>query len=434
MSHDPRAAAARVLLQVRDGGRSLADALPVAQAAFDDERDAALVQELVYGTLRWYFRLDACLAHLLKKPLKTRDADLHCLMLIGLYQLDQLALPERVAVHETVQAVRALDKDWARGLVNAVLRNFQREGQQLEQAIQDDPAAVHAHPHWLIECLQSDWPEHWQAILAANNMRPPLCLRVNQQHMTRAEYLDVLAERAIDALPVAETSQGICLSKPQAVGRLPGFDAGHVSVQDGAAQLAAPLLQLAPGMRVLDACAAPGGKTAHMLELEQQIEVTAIDIKVQRLQRIRENLGRLGLHAELLASDAAHPADWWDGRSFDRILLDAPCSASGVIRRHPDIKLLRRPADIDALVEQQAALLNALWPLLAAGGMLLYCTCSVLNAENSRQIGDFLAQHTDASELPIIAGWGLGCEYGRQILPGDNGMDGFYYACLTRTA
>jgi 16S rRNA (cytosine967-C5)-methyltransferase len=433
MSRDPRAAAARVLLQVRDKGRSLSDALPVAQAGLDDERDAALAQELVYGTLRWYFRLDACLAHLLKKPLKARDADLHCLMLVGLYQLDQLALPERVAVHETVQAVRALDKDWARGLVNAVLRNFQRERQQLERAIQDDPAAVHAHPRWLIDHLQSDWPEHWQAILAANNKRPPLCLRVNQQHMTRAEYLDVLAERAIDAAPIAETRQGICMSKPLAVTRLPGFDAGHVSVQDGAAQLAASLMRLAPGMRVLDACAAPGGKTAHMLELEGQIEVTAIDIKAQRLERIRENLDRLGLHAELLASDAARPADWWDGRSFDRILLDVPCSASGVIRRHPDIKLLRRSADIDALVEQQAVLLNALWPLLAAGGMLLYCTCSVLIAENSRQIGDFLARVKGASELPIIAGWGHGCEYGRQILPGDNGMDGFYYACLTRT-
>jgi 16S rRNA (cytosine967-C5)-methyltransferase len=423
-----------VLLQVRDKGRSLADALPAAQVAFADERDAALVQELVYGTLRWYHRLDACLARLLRKPLKARDADLHCLLLVGLYQLDQLALPERVAVHETVQAVRTLDKDWARGLVNAVLRNFQRERQQLEQAIADDSTAVHAHPRWLIERLQVDWPGHWQAILAANNARPPMCLRVNQRRMTRVEYLEVLAEQGIDASPTAETSQGICLSKPLAVTRLPGFDAGDVSVQDGAAQLAAPLLQLAPGMRVLDACAAPGGKTAHMLELEAQIEVTAIDISVQRLGRIHETLDRLGLHAELLASDATLPAGWWDGRSFDRILLDAPCSASGVIRRHPDIKLLRRPADVEALVGRQAALLNALWPLLAAGGMLLYCTCSVLDAENNRQIGDFLEQHKDASELPIMAGWGQGCEHGRQILPGDNGMDGFYYACLTRTA
>jgi 16S rRNA (cytosine967-C5)-methyltransferase len=431
---DPRAAAARVLVQVCDRGRSLTEALPAAQAALADDRDAALLQELAYGTLRWYYRLDACLAHLLRKPLKARDADLRCLLLIGLYQLDQLALPERVAVHETVQAVHTLDKVWARGLVNAVLRNFQRDRQQIELAIAGEPAAVHAHPRWLIERLQSDWPEHWQAILAANNTRPPLSLRVNQRCVTRAEYLEVLAEQGIDAAPIEETSQGICLSKPMSVTRLPGFDTGNVSVQDGAAQLAAPLLQLAPGMRVLDACAAPGGKTAHILEMEAQIEVTAIDIDAQRLARIHENLGRLGLHAELLASDAACPSGWWDGRSFDRILLDAPCSATGVIRRHPDIKLLRRPADIDALVQRQAALLNALWPLLAPGGMLLYCTCSVLGAENSRQIGAFLGQRKDASELPITDAWGQVCEHGRQILPGDHGMDGFYYACLTRTA
>jgi len=431
---DPRAAAARVLVQVRDKGRSLATALPAAQAELADARDAALVQELVYGTLRWYHRLDTFLGGLLRKPLKARDADLHCLLLIGLYQLDQLALPERVAVHETVQAVRTLDKDWARGLTNAVLRNFQRDRQQLGQAITGDEAAVYAHPRWLIERLQSDWPEHWQEILAANNMRPPFCLRINQQRMTRTEYLEVLAEQDIDASPIAETSQGVCLSKPLAVTRLPGFDAGNVSVQDGAAQLAAPLLQLQPGMRVLDACAAPGGKTAHMLELATQVEVTAIDIDAQRLDRIHENLGRLGLRAALLAGDAGRPADWWDGRSFDRILLDAPCSASGVIRRHPDIKMLRRPADIEVLVQRQAALLNALWPLLATGGMLLYCTCSVLAAENSRQIGDFLKQHKDASELPVMVACGQRCEHGRQILPGDNGMDGFYYACLTRTA
>jgi 16S rRNA (cytosine967-C5)-methyltransferase len=434
MNPDPRAAAARVLVQVRDKGRSLTDALPAAQATLADERDAALVQELAYGTLRWYFRLDACLGQLLRKPLKGRDADLHCLLLVGLYQLDRLALPERVAVHETVQAVRALDKDWARGLVNAVLRGFQRDRHRLERAIAGDLAAVHAHPRWLVERLQSDWPEHWRAILAANNTRPPLCLRVNQQRMTRSEYLERLAEQGIDAAPIAETAQGICLSKPLPVSRLPGFGAGDVSVQDGAAQLAAPLLQLEPGMRVLDACAAPGGKTAHMLELAARIKVTAIDIDAQRLERIRDNLDRLGLHAELMAGDAASPSGWWDGRSFDRILLDAPCSATGVIRRHPDIKLLRRTADIEQLVQRQAAILNALWPLLATGGMLLYCTCSVLDAENSRQIGDFLKQRKDVLEQPVKAAWGQGCEHGRQILPADNGMDGFYYACLTRTA
>ncbi len=431
---DPRAAAARVLVEVRDGGKSLAEVLPPAQAALPDERDAALVQELVYGVSRWYYRLDALLARLLKKPLKPRDADLHCLLLVGLYQLDQLAMPERVAVHETVQATRAMDKDWASALVNAVLRNFQRQRQSLAQLLAGDVAAELAHPRWLVESLQADWPQHWQSIVAENNARPPFCLRVNRQRMTRAEYLELLAEQDIDAAPIAETSQGICLSKPLAVTRLPGFSAGAISVQDGAAQLAAPLLQLEPGMRVLDACAAPGGKTAHMLELQPEIALTAIDIDDSRLQRVRDNLDRLGLHAETIAGNAAATDAWWDGRRFDRILLDAPCSSTGVIRRHPDIKLLRRPADIDALAERQAELLDALWPLLATGGMLLYCTCSVLHAENSRQITGFLRRHVDASELPVSAAWGRGCEHGRQILPGDNGMDGFFYACLTRSA
>lgn len=434
MTGNPRAAAARVLAQVRDQGRSLGDALPPAQARFSDGRDAALVQELVFGAARWYFRLDALLGKLLKKPLKARDADLHCLLLIGLYQLDQLALPERVAVHETVQAVRALDKDWAKGLVNGVLRGFQRERQHLERALAGDLAAIHAHPRWLIERIQSDWPLHWESILAANNMRPPFCLRVNRQRMTRAEFLEVLAEHGLAATAIQETSQGVCLSKPLAVAGLPGFAVGDVSVQDGAAQLAAPLLAPAPGMRVLDACAAPGGKTAHLLELEPGVELTAIDIDAVRLGRVRENLDRLGLHAELVAGDAASPAGWWDGRRFERILLDAPCSASGVIRRHPDIKLLRRATDIDALVQRQAALLDAMWPLLAPGGMLLYCTCSVLTAENSRQIDAFLKRHRGASERPVRLALGQDCEHGRQILPGENGMDGFYYACLTSMA
>jgi len=428
-----RAAAARVLAQLVASGRSLADALLPFQSAFEDARDAALLQELVFGTARWYFRLDALLALLLRKPLKPRDLDIRCLLLAGLYQLDKLSLPQRVAVNETVQAVRALDKDWASALVNAVLRGFQRDRARLDDAIAGDPAARYAHPAWLIDLLRRDWPQHWEAMLSANNARPPLCLRVNRRRITRAEYLERLAEHALLAEPLAWTSQGIRLSSPVVVDALPGFRNGDVSVQDGAAQLAAGLLQLAPGQRVLDACAAPGGKTAQVIESEPSARVTAVDIDAGRLSRAGESLARLGLQAELVAGDAGNPDGWWDGRPYERILLDVPCSATGVIRRHPDIKLLRRSADVTKLVVRQAAILRAVWPLLAPGGMLLYCTCSVLDAENSGQIGRFMERQLDAAEIPIDAPWGHVCVHGRQILPGEDEMDGFYFACLQKS-
>jgi 16S rRNA (cytosine967-C5)-methyltransferase len=434
MNPDARAAAARVLVQVIESGRSLADALPPFQSAFADARDAALLQELAYGTCRWYFRLSALLDLLLRKPLKSRDIDIRCLLLIGLYQLDKLSLPQRVAVNETVQAVHALEREWARALVNGVLRSFQRDCERLDDAIAGDPAALHAHPAWLIDMLQNDWPEYWQSIVSANNVRPPFSLRVNRLRIARDEYLELLAEHAMQAEPLAWTGQGIRLSNPVSVDTLPGFAHGDVSVQDGAAQLAAGLLELAPGQRVLDACAAPGGKTAHILEAGPSTCVTAVDINAARLTRVGENLARLGLQAELVAGDAGNPADWWDGRPFERILLDVPCTATGVIRRHPDIKLLRRRDDVKILSDRQSAILHAMWPLLAPGGMLLYCTCSVLAEENSCQVGSFLEQHGDAVEVPIDAAWGHGCEHGRQILPGEDDMDGFYFACLLKSA
>ena len=434
MTIDARACAARVLLRVTADGCSLSEALPRAVQLLTDPRKRALVQELCYGTLRWYYRLDALLQRLLQKPLKQRDADVRCILLIGLYQLDQLAMPQRVAVNETVQATRALNKQWASGLVNAVLRNYQRQGAALDEEVSAESVAGYAHPAWLIERLQSDWPADWEAILNANNTRPPFSLRVNRQRMTRTEYLEMLAEQQLVAVPLPQTAAGVRLDRPMSVETLPGFAAGCVSVQDGAAQLAAGLLDLRPGQRVLDACAAPGGKTAHILELEPGLaQLTAVDIAGQRLLRIDENLARLSLRANLVQGDAGDPSDWWDGRCYDRILLDAPCSASGVIRRHPDIKLLRKPGDIAKLVVAQARLLDAMWPLLSSGGMLLYSTCSVLSVENSGQIARFLEAHADAAELPIAAAWGRECRHGRQILPGENEMDGFYFACLTRS-
>jgi 16S rRNA (cytosine967-C5)-methyltransferase len=434
MTQDARASAARVLARVVAAGQSLPDALAVELHALPDAGMRALTQELSYGTLRWYYRLDALLCQLLPKALKARDADLRCLLLAGLYQLDKLALPQRVAVHETVQATGALNKRWASGLVNAVLRNFQRGAGELEPAVAGTDQSRYAHPGWLVEMLKADWPHAWETILQANNERPPFSLRVNRLRQTRAGYLALLAGQALEAIPLAHTTHGILLKRPVPVEGLPGFSDGLVSVQDGAAQLVAGLLQLESGQRVLDACAAPGGKTALILEAAPWLSgVTALDIDPQRLNRTALTLERLALHADLVAGDASEPAGWWEGRPYDRILLDAPCSATGVIRRHPDIKLLRQRDDIENLVARQAEILRAQWPLLVPGGILLYCTCSVLADENWRQLKAFLQQHTDAAEVLIDAAWGHRCEHGRQILPGENEMDGFYFACLRKT-
>jgi len=433
MLMDARACAARVLVRIISDGQSLADALPEAVQAVTDLRQRALIQELAYGTLRWFYRLDVQLQQLMQKPLKPRDADIRCLLLIGLYQLTQLAMPQRVAVNETVQATEALNKSWARGLVNAVLRNYQRRADSLEVKGDAAVAVKYAHPVWLVKQLQADWPNDWEAILAANNERPPFSLRVNQRRMSRDEYLGELTARSIEAVPLPYTGTGLMLKKPLPVEKLPGFSDGVVSVQDGAAQLAVGLLALMPGLRVLDACAAPGGKTAHILEAWPGLStLISLDIDGRRLHRIEENLTRLSLRAHLQQGDAGDPQTWWDGQRYERILLDVPCSATGVIRRHPDIKVLRKSGDVATLVSRQARLLQALWPLLAPGGMLLYSTCSVLCAENSGQITRFLEMQADAAEVPISAAWGRGCAHGRQILPGESAMDGFYFACLRK--
>ena len=435
MTPDARACAARVLARVVAAGQSLPDALAAELRVLPDTRMRALAQELAYGTLRWYYRLDVLLCQLLPKPLKARDMDLRCLLLAGLYQLDKLALPQRVAVHESVQATRALNKRWASGLVNAVLRNFQRRGSELEAVVTGTDQSQYAHPAWLINLLQIDWPNDWKAVLQANNERPPFSLRVNRLRMTRADYLELLDDQGLKAIPLAYTSHGILLDRAVQVDELPGFSDGLVSVQDGAAQLAAGLLQLDFGQRVLDACAAPGGKTAQILETAPWLAgVTALDIDPRRLDRTAATLARLSLRADLVPGDAAKPAAWWDGRQYDRMLLDAPCSATGVIRRHPDIKLLRKPDDIENLANRQAEILRALWPLLVPGGILLYCTCSVLAYENCRQVKRFLQTHGDAVEVLIDAEWGRSCEHGMQILPGENEMDGFYFAGLRKTS
>lgn len=429
-AQNPRAVAVSVLTRVLQDGQSLSSLLPHSFHTLPPER-RALAQELSYGTLRWAPRLQAILDMLLDKPLKSKDSDIYSLLLHGLYQLAYMDIPPHAAVSETVAVTGLLKKGWAKGLVNAVLRRFQREQTTLEQKIQTDPVAASAHPAWLLQLLQQAWPDKWQAIVQANNQRPPMVLRVNRNQTSRDDYLVELRAEGLSAAPSPHALEALTLEKAVNVEQLPGFARGRVSVQDSAAQLAAHLVAPRAGMRVLDACAAPGGKTGHLLEICQDIELIALDIEEKRLQRVEENLQRLGLSATLVAADAAH-AEWWDGKPFDRILLDAPCSATGVIRRHPDIKLLRLPDDIPRLVALQAAILKNLWPMLAPGGMLVYATCSILPQENAGQLANFLANHDDAREQTITADWGHAAEVGRQILPGQDGMDGFFYACIEK--
>lgn len=431
-----RALAARVVNQVAAQGRSLDTVLPPALGQVHAPRDRPLLQQLCYGTLRWQPRLAWLADQLLNQPLKARDAELGALLWVGLYQLEHLRIPAHAAVAETVEAARALGRPWATRLVNAVLRGYQRRGAELNRRADRDPVARHAHPDWLLERLRTDWPGEWEAVVAANNRQPPMTLRISRlHHPDPAAYLERLAAAGLEPRPVPGQPWAVSIDPVAEVRSLPGFDRGEVSVQDAAAQLAADLLESAPGQRVLDACAAPGGKTAQILELTPGVaELVALDISAERLGRVRENLDRLGLGCTLCSGDAAHPEGWWDGTPFDRILLDAPCSATGVIRRHPDIKLLRRPADIPELARTQAAILTALWPLLRPGGMLVYATCSALAAENEQVVEAFLATHGDARERPIAAGWGLARPVGRQILPGQEDRDGFFYARLEKPA
>ncbi|MGB9428566.1 MAG: 16S rRNA (cytosine(967)-C(5))-methyltransferase RsmB [Gammaproteobacteria bacterium] len=429
----PRAVAAQVLVAVLHDGQYLDAALRQLIPLTLAKRDASLVRELCYGTLRFLPRLEFWVSQLLEQSLKDRDRDIQALLVLGLYQLTEMRVPAHAAVQESAEAARLLHKPWAVKLVNAVLRRFQREQVQFQSDLPRHAAAYYAHPDWLIERIQASWPDDWQGILEANNARPPLTLRVNRRATTRDGLLAEFAAAGIGAQACEFSEAGLTLAKPLDVETLPGFGAGKFSVQDEAAQLAAQLLDIHAGMRVLDACAAPGGKTCHVLEHCPGAQVLALDNDAPRVQKIHQNLQRLGLAAEVKVADATRPQDWWDRRPFERILLDAPCSATGVIRRHPDIKIRRRPQDIAAATALQGRLLTALWPLLARGGKLLYATCSVLDEENARQAQTFLAAHPDARPVELRCGWGVNAPPGRQTLTGRNRMDGFYYACLEKT-
>jgi 16S rRNA (cytosine967-C5)-methyltransferase len=400
------------------------------------------IQSIAFGTVRWYPELDACLARLLDRPGTRQDPEVRALLLVGLYQLLHGATPEHAAVSETVEAARALGRPRAAPLVNAVLRRFQREREAVVRAAHGDRAARHAHPAWMLDAFARDWPDRWESIAAAGNAEPPMWLRVNARRATRDSYRARLADAGLGAEACDFAPEALRLAEPMDVHALPGFADGEISVQDAAAQLAARFLAAGPGMRVLDACAAPGGKACHVAEIEPRLaELVALDVDAARAERIKANLARLGLAARVVVADAADPAAWWDGRPFERILLDVPCSGSGVIRRHPDIKLLRRPADIARFAAQQSTLLRACWNLLAPGGRLVYASCSVFAAENSAVVGAFLAageRAVDVTEsarlsLPGALPWqvaGPGCA----LASGAADADGFYYACLEKRA
>ena len=423
-----RAAAANVLFQVVDKGHSLSNALPEAQQNIKP-RDHALLQEICYGALRYLPRLESIANELMDKPLKGKQRVFHHLILVGIYQLSFMRIPAHAAVGETVEGTKALKGPRLRGLINAVLRNYQRNQEALDQMAVSHNAGKYSHPSWLLKLLQSAYPDQWQSIVEANNHKAPMWLRVNHQHHTRDAYQTLLRNENIDSTAHSEAEDALKLASPCDVTKLPGFEKGWVSVQDAAAQLSLNYLTPKDGELILDCCAAPGGKTAHILERTQNAQVVAIDCDDTRLKRVYDNLKRLNLQAKVVCGDARTPQEWWQGEQFDRILLDAPCSATGVIRRHPDIKWLRRADDIAALAELQKEIFDAMWQQLKPGGTLVYATCSITPQENRDQVLQFL-ERTDNATL-------VGSERdnpGRQILPGEEDMDGFYYAVLTKSA
>lgn len=441
-----RASAARAIAQVL-GGASL-DA-PLAQYGADlDPRDGALYRELCYGTLRQFQRLDAIVKRLLDRPLRNKEREVQALILIGLYQLSAMRIPAHAAVSATVDAAALLRKRQMGGLINAVLRRYQRESDTLDSQL--TPSESWAQPEWLWDALGREWPEHREAIAEASNARPPMALRVNLAKNSRDAYLQTLAAADIEATPGHLSEAAVVLAQAQEVSSLPGFELGHSSVQDEAAQLAAIFLDPKLGENILDACAAPGGKTGHLLEhaLQQAREdnqtanVTAMDISGERLGRVQENLERLELSALLVEGDGANPPSEIKDTTFDAMLVDVPCSATGVIRRHPDIKVLRWDTDAAGFAEQQRAILDGLWPMLARGGRLLYVTCSLLREENSAVVEGFCRDTTDAGveeiDATMIPGDSpnpcLKTGVGIQILPNAEGGDGLFFALLRKQA
>lgn len=421
-----RALAAKVVFQVLEKGISLSVALPDQQKHLESGKDKALLAELSYGVMRHLPQLDKLVSDCMSKPLKGKQRIVHQLLLIGCYQIYFTRIPSHAAISETAEACRQLKFEGLVKVVNGVLRNIQRQDKPLPT---DNDTLAFNTPAWIVKSLKEAYPQSWQAVIEQSHQRPPMWLRNNKRSQTRDEYLAALSELEIGA-SAGKSSDAILLDSPRDVAQLPDFDQGAASVQDGAAQWAATLLAPKEGELILDACAAPGGKTCHLLE-QANIELVAVDFDEKRLERVQQNLDRLSLKAKLVHGDAADIDSWWQGDKFDRILLDAPCSATGVIRRHPDIKWLRKSADITELASLQSKILDHCWQWLKPGGTLLYATCSILPQENEQQIRSFLERADDATFVPIVEqpnpdaiGW--------QITPGTENMDGFYYARLVK--
>ena len=429
-----RAAAAKIISLVIRQNRTLTVLLPGYLQQFTDKKDQAFVQELCYGISRWYYQLEHILNRLLDKNIKPKDTDIKVLAMAGIYQFMHLRTPPHAIVAETVEACSEIGKPWAKKLLNGLLRRYQREHALLIKDMESCPSAKYSHPEWLLNMFKTDYPDSWEQICIANNSRPPMYIRINKLKTTREKYLALLSKAGINGNITPYSPDGIKLEVPVDINKLPEFWNGYASVQEYAAQLILQLLEPENNQYLLDACAAPGGKLAHILENNpQQTQVVAIEPDELRLEKLQQTLDRLQLKAGIIHVDARDVESWWDGIHFDRILLDVPCSATGVIRRHPDIKLLRTPEDIETVVILQKELLSALWPLLKPGGKLLYVTCSILKQENDQQIHDFLIYHNDVKPVPVNAAWGTATPFGRQILPGQDDMDGFYYACLQKT-
>jgi 16S rRNA (cytosine967-C5)-methyltransferase len=428
------ASAARAVARIALGGRSAEDAL----APFESSSDRAAIRAITLGTVRWYLRLAPAIEPLLERPERLAP-EVRALLAVAAHQIEYSRNPAHSTVDAAVDGARILKQERAAGLVNAVLRRFAREKEPLLAKVDSDLASRVAHPRWLVDQLRAAWPEHFERVLEANNAHPPMVLRVDLNRVSVADYIAQLAAAGVIGHAIAWAPAAVRLEQPVPVSLLPGFNEGRVSVQDAGAQLAAPLLECHAGMRVLDACAAPGGKTSHLLELAPELsELIAVDIDARRLRRVQENLERLRRSATLSVADIREPQAFWDRRPFDRILLDAPCSSTGVIRRHPDIKLLRRPEDIPTLAETQRALLAACFRMLAPGGRLLYSTCSVLPPENEGVLADFLRRERRARLVPVTLAsqvpGSVAQPLGVQLLPGaEAGTDGFHYACVEKT-
>ncbi|MBJ7536358.1 16S rRNA (cytosine(967)-C(5))-methyltransferase RsmB [Marinomonas transparens] len=440
IQHSARQVAIKVIANILLQQGSLSTQLARYQADVASEH-IPLLKELCFGVCRHYPTLNSIALSLLSHPFEEKDTDLYATLLLGLYQLTHMNTPDHAAVNESVEACRLLKKDWATKLMNAVLRRYQREADEIVTNLEAMPSVEFNQPKWLVKRFKKHWPEQFEQIIEASNTHPPMCIRVNDDRVSRETYQELLMKEGIKSEAGEFSASSLYLRKAVRVDQLPKFEEGFVSVQDESAQLSAHILSPKEDEKVLDACAAPGGKTGHLLEKSSRIELTAVELEPWRMEKIESNLVRLGYPAHLICADASKLEDWWDEETFDKVLLDAPCSATGVIRRNPDIKINRKPADIVELVEIQQEIIQAVWKTLKPGGFMLYATCSLMPEENEQQMAKFIAEQADAKEAPLntLAAeldltWGTQVSHGRQLFPTLNGQDGFYYCLLEKSS